>query len=373
MRLGVDCWRIHGTTGVARYITNVVRAWSSGFKSDVFDAVVLFTPRPIDRTRVPLGPGMKEVVLRSDARQLVWQNTRLASACDTEVLWCPAYVTPIATAAKIVVTTHDATNAIHPELYPLSDRLFYRWFYAWRARGATLVVTNNERTRTDIEVHYGVDPGRLRVVGLAPADVFRRLEDREEVSRTVRTILGDDRPYFLSVGKVSTRRNVPTVVEGFARFRERSGLPHRMVVVGRGAALDEVRATAADRGISDQMVHLDYVSDQDLVALYNGAEAFITAATYEANSFTTLEAQTCGAPVVIPDAPGMREMVGGVAEIMPAVGVAEVSAAMERLATDGALRRRLSEMGRKHASRFSWSNTAQGILGVAEEAGADAV
>jgi glycosyltransferase involved in cell wall biosynthesis len=146
-----------------------------------------------------------------------------------------------------------------------------------------------------------------------------------------------------------------------------------MVVVGRGAALDEVRATAADRGISDQMVHLDYVSDEDLVALYNGAEAFITAATYEANSFTTLEAQTCGAPVVIPDAPGMREMVGGVAEIMPAVGVAEVSAAMERLATDGALRRRLSEMGRKHASRFSWSNTAQGILGVAEEAGADAV
>jgi glycosyltransferase involved in cell wall biosynthesis len=368
MRVGVDAWRIHGHTGVPRYIENIINSWSSGITSTDVKQITLYTPEPIDQSRVLLNGSVKEQVIHSYAHQLVWQNTILSRVCDTDVLWCPAYVTPIFCRARIVVTTHDATNTIHPELYGLGDRVFYKYFYGWCARHATLVITNNNQTRADIQNYYGVPGDRIRVVPLAPAQIFRKLENDEDANATRLRLIGDYRPYFLSVGKISGRRNVPLVIEGFARFREKTGLPHRLVVVGRSGLGRNIGELAKDFGLSEHLIHIDYVTDEELLHLYNGTEAFVTAATYEANSLTTIEAQVCGAPVVIPDVPGMVEMTAGIAVILPQVGAKEISEAMEKLATEHNLHRRLSEEGHIHASGFSWGNTSQGILSVLEEA-----
>ena len=94
----------------------------------------------------------------------------------------------------------------------------------------------------------------------------------------------------------------------------------------------------------------------------------MTAATYEANSFTTVEAQVCGAPVVIPDVPGMRQMTNSIAVVMPRAGAREIGEALEILATDDKLRQELASQGQDFASSFTWEQTSQGILSVLEEA-----
>ena len=143
-----------------------------------------------------------------------------------------------------------------------------------------------------------------------------------------------------------------------------------MVVVGRSEAGLNIRELVANLGLSAHLINIEYVSDEDLVHLYNGTEGFVTAATYEANSFTTIEAQVCGAPVVIPDVPGMRQMTNDIAVVMPHLGIHEISDAMERLATNRNLRQRFSEEGHSYASGLSWEQTSQGILSVLEEAAA---
>lgn len=368
MRIGVDAWRIHGHTGVPRYIENVINGWTSDIMNAEKNHITLYTPKAIDQSRVMLNDFVEERIIQSSVRQFVWQNTILPRVCDTDVLWCPAYVTPVRCRAKIVVTTHDATNAIHPELYRIGDRIFYKYYYAWCARRATLVITNNEQTRKDIIKYYGVSDNRIRVVPLAPARIFGKVNDEESLASTRQRLIGDDRPFFLSVGKISARRNVPLVIEAFARFLEKTGLSHRLVVVGRGNQAGDIMELATDLGLSKHLTHLEYVTDEELLHLYNATTGFVTAATYEANSFTTVEAQICGAPVVIPDVPGMRQMTGDVAVVIPRVGIEDISDAMVRLATDHDLHRRLSDEGYQYASGFSWERTSQGILSVLEEA-----
>jgi glycosyltransferase involved in cell wall biosynthesis len=368
MRVAVDGWRINGVTGVARYISNVVRGWASLPASSSVESITIITPRPIDRDRVQIPDHVEEQVVPSGARQTVWQNTVLNRHCDADVLWCPAYVAPVRCPARIVVTTHDATNAIHPELYGRMDRLFYRQFYAYCARRSELVITNNRQTSLDIHRHYRVPQAKIRIVPLAPAEVFRKVEPEEGVVIRSR-LLGDQRPYLLSVGKISVRRNVPRVIEAFARLRARLGCEHRLVVVGKNGLDREIPAIAADLGLGEHCVHLGYVTDEELLHLYAGATAFVTAATYEGNSFTTLEAQATGAPVIIPDVPGMREMTGGNALVLPSVTVEEICTAMERLIIDEELRATLAQTGLAHAGTFSWARTSEGILSVLEEAG----
>jgi glycosyltransferase involved in cell wall biosynthesis len=210
---------------------------------------------------------------------------------------------------------------------------------------------------------------RIRVVPLAPASLFRRLDDKTVVEETMRRLIGDKRPYFLSVGKISPRRNVPMVVEAFARFRQRRGGDHRLVIVGRNGLDRPIEELITDHGLDGHCSHLDFVTDDDLLHLYNGAEAFVTAATYEANSFTVLEAQSTGAPVVIPDVPGMREITGDVAVILSRVAVEEITQAFISLADDTGLRDRLVAAGLRHAEHFSWEKTSRGVLEVLEEAG----
>lgn len=368
MKIAVDGWRVHGTTGVARYVANVLSGWSVDRLPPSVEPPEVLTPRPIDRSRLAIPDGVRERVVASDSSQLVWQNTIVSRVCDADVLWCPAYVVPVRSRARIVVTTHDATNAIHPELYRWRDRLFYRRFYAWCARSAALVITNNETTKADLTRHYGVDAGKIRVVPLAPANRFRRLDDQEAARATARRLLGDGRRFFLSVGKISMRRNVPTIIEAFARLRERTGVEHRLVVIGRNGLDRPIPALFAEHGITDHATYLDYVTDDELVDLYNAAEGFVTAATYEANSFTVIEAQASGTPVVIPDVPGMRESTGEVAVVAPGVGVDEIAHAMGRLATEPELVSRLRAEGVEQVSRFSWDRTSDGVLQVLCEA-----
>ena len=369
MKLGIDGWRIHGGTGVARYLTNLVQRWPGDYGSR-FTELNLYTPRPVDREKVPLSEAVRECVVPSDARQLLWQNRVLARACRDDVLWCPGYVRPLRTSARVVVTTHDATNRINPELYPRRDRIFYGRFYGWCARHASLVLTHNEITREDIATHYGVARERIRIVPLAPAEIFEKLDDRRAVERVVGRLLGGGHLYFLNVGKVSIRRNVPTIIEAFAEFKRATDLPYKLVVVGKNGLPRSPVESAKALGIAEDFVYLDYASDDDLVALYNGARGFVSAATYESVSFTTLEAQATGTPVIIPDTPGLRATTGDHALIVPRVGVPELAEAMARLARDEGLHERLVDAGLDYAATLSWDRTARETLAVLEEAAA---
>src|SRR6185503_8372667 len=100
------------------------------------------------------------------------ENLRMAPSAGDDVTWHPSYSRPLFARRKTVVTVHDAIHEAHPELFP-RGHAFYRHLYRAGARRATLVLTNSEAGKRDIVRYMGVDAARVRVVLLAPADVFR--------------------------------------------------------------------------------------------------------------------------------------------------------------------------------------------------------
>jgi glycosyltransferase involved in cell wall biosynthesis len=370
MRLGINGWRIHGQrTGIGRYLLNVVKHWTSDGAGSRFETITFYTPRPLDLREIELPRGVHTRVLRPAAPLLLWENTRLGPASADDVLFCPSYTRPILTRGRTVVTTHDAVLPLYPELFPRTARYVHNPLYAWSARRATLVITDSEAARQDIARMYRVPLSRIRVVYLAPAECFRLVPQDRSVNEVRERFVGPAAPpFFLFVGKLSGRRNLPLLLEAFAEFKRRVAAPHKLLLVGLNIHNLDMPGHVARLGIGDHVVHHSYVSDEDLNLLYNAALAFISPATYETVSLPVMEAQATGTPVICIDTAGMREITGGAALFIPTLGVPEMVDAMRRMATDGTLRAELGEKGRGHARQFSWRRCSAETMEVLEEA-----
>lgn len=370
MKLGINGWRIHGQrTGVGRYLLNVVKNWTPEIVAGRFDEVDFYTPEPIDRSEIPLPENLRERVLSSNRPMIVWENFRLAPVADDDVVFHPSFSRPLIARGKTVVVTHDAVQQIYPELFPKSVRLFYNRLYGWSARHATLVITDSEAARQDIARVWRVPLSRIRVVYLAPDEVFKPLPpDDERVLEARQRITGSSEPFFLFVGKMSGRRNIPLFLEAFAEFKRHTKLPHRLLLVGLNIHDLNISKMLGELGIAQSVLPSGYISDEDLNLIYNAAEALISPSIYETVCLPVMEAQATGTPVVCIDTAGMREVTGGAAFLIPKFEATIMSGALERLAGDANLRRELSEDGLANAQRFSWGKCSTETLSVLEEA-----
>jgi glycosyltransferase involved in cell wall biosynthesis len=369
MKIGVNGWRINGRrTGVGRYLLNVVGGWTPERVGGRVDEINLYSPVPLDDD-IELPPGVATRVVGPPWRMLAWENLRLGPTAADDVVFHPSYTRPLIARGKTVVATHDATIHLHPELYPGRSRALYDWHYGWSARHATRVICATETVRRHVAEAWDVPLSKIHVVGLGTDDHIRPMPDGDPQVAEVRTrYLGTDDPFFLFVGKRSVRRNVPLLIEAFAELKRREAIDHKLLIVGLNTQGLDVAALAARHGATEHVYHVDYVSESDLVALYNAADVFVMPSVFEMLSLPIMECQAVGTPVITIDTPGLREMTAGAAYLMPKAGLPDIVLAMSKLAKERSLRSELSEAGFAVAATRSWERCAMETLDVLEEA-----
>src|SRR5262249_59123106 len=115
--------------------------------------------------------------------------------------------------------------------------------------------------------------------------------------------------YVLSVGVLQPRKNLPRLVEAFARIGR--SVPHRLVIVGKwGWAHDDLKEAVRRAGLGQRIQFTGYVADAALPALYNAADLFVYPSLYEGFGLPPLEAMACGTPVLVGDSSSLPAVVG---------------------------------------------------------------
>lgn len=367
MKLGVDGWRLRTRAGIARVLFNIIRHWSEDFVEGRFEEINLYTPVPL-ADDLTLPPFVKQRVLGPDMRMLVWQNFILGPTVRDDVLLCPSYSRPLLTSPRTVCIIHEATQKLHPQYYPLRARFVHTPLYGWSARHAAGVITPTEQAKRDIFRAYRAPRERIRVVPLAPSEIFHDGYSAKKLRDVRLRYAGVEAPFFLYVGTLTARRNVPRLIEALATMLRKKDSPHRVVIVGRNSTGLDLDAIARANGIPDRVRYHPFVPDEDLAPLYSAADAFVLPYSYEALSLTMLESQAAGTPVVTVGAPGLREMAGEAGLFVPDVEVATLASAMARIADDPALREDLRRRGLANAAQYSWQRCSTETLDVCRDA-----
>ncbi|MGC2191754.1 MAG: glycosyltransferase family 1 protein [Candidatus Dormiibacterota bacterium] len=275
------------------------------------------------------------------------------------LLWVPAYRLPPGRLPRSVVTVHGVEHRFAPLAYPGQQARAVESFVLDTLRRASRVITPSETTKADLVHLYQANPNLITVIPHGIADELRPIapERRESLLRDLAVQL----PYFLVVGAHHPRKNVPFLIEQFARAFPNPQFPEVRLVVTNAAGEPgrELLARADQLGLGGRVCALGHVSGERLAALYSGALAACVPSLYEGFGLPALEAMACGAPVLATDVGGVQEIAEGAALLVPDGDQNGWVEGLRRLLNEPGLREHLRALGLDRAGRFSWDRSAQ--------------
>ena len=255
---------------------------------------------------------------------------------------------------------HDINFHHRPEDLPVITRIFYRRFFPLYAKKADIIVTVSEYSKQDICNSYSVPVDKVKVVYNGANPNFKPLSPYEIVR--VRNTYTSGKPYFVFVGNMHPRKNVPRLLQAYDLFRETYPENFRMVIVG-----EKMFMTAEIEKVLKQMKHADEViftgrlESESLCQVMGGAVALTFFPLFEGFGIPVLEAMYCDIPVLASNATSLPEVAGNAAIFADPYDVRSMSGVMLSIIRDGNLLQDLIEKGRERRKNFSWDITANNV------------
>jgi glycosyltransferase involved in cell wall biosynthesis len=261
--------------------------------------------------------------------------------------------------AKRFLTVHDLIPIRFPQYYSAGSKFFNIVRRAIQSlRPDDWALCNSDSTRNDLcEYRRDLDPERVVVTHLAASASFYPCREPDQLVDVRKKYRIPEGHYFLSLGTLEPRKNLPHLIRSFAALvlQERLNDLSLVLVGEKGWQYDAIFKEIAAAGIAnDRIVFTGFVPDEDLSALYSGALAFVYLSLYEGFGLPPLEAMQCGVPVITSNTSSLPEVVGK-AGIMLAPGDGDaLGQAMLKLYRDDVLRQCLAGKSLARASMFSW-------------------
>lgn len=353
MRLVIDGQRLNAErTGVGRCLETLLADWAeTGLPLD--ETLVVLRERA-GLSRLPDVAGLSATVVGEGWPGLAWECFGLGRVLrPDDLLFAPANLVPPTWRGRTVLLIYDTLLWAVPEGFPRHVRWRFGWRYRMAARRAGRVLVPSRSTARDVSRVHGIAESRLRVVYPGPDPEFRPLpRGAGEVVEARRSIGLGDAPFFLFVGKRSRRRNVPAILDAFARHR-RAFPTHHLVFVGPegGPPLPGREVGILDAG---------HVVEPVLRGLMADARALVYPSDYEGFGLPVVEALASGCPVVTLRNSALTEAGGDAPWYLDAPEPEMMAQAMHALALDDGRADRVAR-GLAHVARFSRARFAREV------------
>lgn len=290
---------------------------------------------------------------------LVWVPrgaVRLGQARGADLYHGASFKVPPRAPFPTSVSIMDDTPWDDPPTARRYNRVYMRRVLVAAAPRLAGALTIAGTTASAITTHLPALDGRLHVTPLGVDHQVFRPRPQSEV-RAAEALVGIAPPYVLLVSPYGPRKNLARMLAALAATRESTpGLS--ALVVGR-----HDRLAAGPMPV----VTCGRVSDNELAALYSGADLLLFASLKEGFGLPVVEAMACGCPVVTSGGTAMEEIGGDAVLLADAHSEAEIAAACRTLLTDPEARGRQVALGLERAARFTWENTARLTLSAWEQ------
>ena len=269
---------------------------------------------------------------------------------------------PLPCDVATVATLHDLSVLLHPEWHPTGRVAYFeKNLLPSLARCSHYLAVSEFTRRQAIEILHLPAERVTRVYNGIRPDL--QPLDYEECSCHLRH-LGLTSPYLLYVGTIEPRKNALMLLKAYcalpAAMREKCPL---VLAGGWGWSSESIgdyyHETAKDHGV----VHLGYVPDEYLPALYNGARALVYPSFYEGFGLPPMEMMACGGAVLASTADALVETVGSRAHLIEPDDRDGWLDAMQRMIEDDDWWRSLRSGTLEVARPFTWERTARGDAG----------
>lgn len=363
LRIGFDAKRAFlNHTGLGNYSRSVISSLARYFPSEHY---FLYTPRIVrdHRTLPMLQP---PVTLRSPRFPVLtsaWRSRFVVPQLKRDQLdiyhglshEIPAGIQH--TGIKTLVTIHDLIFLRYPQYYKATDRKIYEIKFRHACQHADRIIAISEQTKRDIVHYFGTDPERIAVV-YQTCDPAFGVPCGPGQLEAVRKRYELPANYLLNVGTIEPRKNLMLIARALQRLPGQD-----LVVVGRSTAYAvKVKAFLAQHGLEQRVRFLEQVPFADLPAIYQQADIFIYPSEFEGFGIPLLEALYSRVPVIAATGSCLEEAGGPGSLYVPPDDADALSAAIQEIQANPALRDQMVNTGLAFANGFTEESHAASLM-----------
>ena len=264
----------------------------------------------------------------------------------------------------VSVSLYDLIPLLNPDHY-LKPNPNYHAYYKRKVdhlARASLMLAISEFSRQEGLEHFDIVPEQIVNVSTATDDRFCQLVLSEFDSAALKAKFNITRSFVLYTGGIDERKNLPRLLQAYACLSPSLRESQQLVLAGKISeeGLDNLRNQANQVGItSAELVFTGYVSDEELVLLYNLCKLFVFPSWHEGFGLPALEAMVCGAPVIGANASSLPEVIGLTEALFDPLDVSAIAAKLGQALGDENFSEKLRVHGLSQAKRFSWDSCAR--------------
>ncbi|KKP96156.1 MAG: Glycosyl transferase group 1 [Candidatus Moranbacteria bacterium GW2011_GWE1_36_7] len=288
----------------------------------------------------------------------------------------------------VLLSLYQSTTVMHPNsetrhimvVHDIIPKLFPHYLNNWRKKlyqkfveraiyNVEKVIAVSHRTEKDLIAHLGIAPEKITVSYIDVDEIYKKeisLEDEKLILQKYKLEGG----YIYSGGGLEVRKNVEGTLRAYKLLHQSYGnaswLP-KLVISGKlmpGLAplVTDAAQLIQALNLSDHVILLDYVPQEDLPVLYKNASVFVYPSLYEGFGLPVLEAMNQGTPVITSKTSSLPEVgVDSVLYCNPE-SVDDLAMVMKNILTNNHLKESLSLKGLERAKHFSWERFVTKIM-----------
>jgi glycosyltransferase involved in cell wall biosynthesis len=257
-----------------------------------------------------------------------------------------------------IITIHDVSHERYPEWFSKNYCRFYGYMMPRIGKKAHAVLTVSNFSKQEIVETLGIDPEKIHVI-------HSNVPFHDKPS--AETILNykpnpESEKYILTVSSMDPRKNFIRLVEAFNNIEDKN---IKLYIIGM--QFKAFNTPNLQKLISNNVVLPGYISDEELMKMYQNALFSIYPSLYEGFGLPPLESMTFGCPAIVSDIPALREVSEGAVLYTNPYEVNDITEKMNLMANDENLRMELRKKGLEQIKKYSWDKSAKQVWELAQK------
>lgn len=286
-------------------------------------------------------------------------DTLLGKGC----YYFPSFLAWPMARSRSSVVIHDVTFLAVPECVDEGNREYLKKTVPFSMNNVSSVIAVSEFSKSEIIKYYGASEKDIVV---AHPSIDRRhfyKRSKEEIHKVKAKYDIFSESYILTVGNIEPRKNYDTLIKSYRALPKEVTDKYPLVIIGAGGWNNE-HIKKEIQGAKEAGYKIinpkQFVEDEDMPALYSGAQFYVFVPIYEGFGMSPLEAYACGTPVLASNVASVPEAAGKAAEYVDPHNIPEITAKLlkmvKRTETD---RASFMQPIEDHLMSLSWRKSAE--------------